>query len=70
MIYVYVLYVYMEKRTCEDPNDDPRGSVEPTKAVTVRRILVSVQATETYRQLALRSGRGEFYDDVSTAGTR
>jgi hypothetical protein len=60
----------MEKRTCEDPNDDPRGSVEPTKAVTVLIFLVSVQATETYRQLALGSGRGEVYDEVDTAGTR
>jgi hypothetical protein len=65
-----VLYVCVEKRTCEDPNDDPRGSVEPTKAVTVTIFLVSEQATETYRQLAMGSGRGEVYDEVGTFGTR
>jgi hypothetical protein len=60
----------MEKRTCEDPNVDPWGSVEPAKAVTVPIFLVSEQATETYIQLALWSGRGEFYDEVGTVGTR
>ena len=60
----------MEERTCEYPKEDPRGSVEPTKAVTVPNFLVSEQATETYRQLALGSGRGEVYDDVGTVGTR
>jgi len=60
----------MEKRTCEDPNDDPRSSVEPTNAVTVPIFLVSEQATESYRQLALGFGRGEFNDGVSTVGTR
>ena len=60
----------MEKRTCEDPNADPRGSVEPAKAVTVRIFVVSVQATENYIQLALGSGRGEVYDEVGTVGTR
>jgi len=59
----------MEECTCEDPNEDPRGSVEPTKAVTVPIVLVSEQATETYRQLTLGSGRGEVYDEVGTAGT-
>jgi hypothetical protein len=60
----------MEKRTCEDPNVDPRGSVEPAKAVTVPIYLVSEQATENYIQLALGFGRGEVYDEVGTAGTR
>ena len=59
----------MDERTCEDPREDPRGSVEPTKAVTVPIVLVSEQATETYIQLALGSGRGEVYDEVGTAGT-
>ena len=60
----------MEKRTCEDPKDDPRGSTEPTKAVSVPIFRVFIYATETYRQLALGSGRGEVYDEVGTAGTR
>jgi hypothetical protein len=37
----------MEERTCEDTKEDPRGSVEPTKAVTVPIFLVSEQTTET-----------------------
>ena len=60
----------MEEGICEDPKEDPRGSVEPTKSVTVPIFLVSEQATETYRQLALWSGRGEVYDAVGTVGTR
>jgi len=60
----------MEKRTCEDPNVDPRGSVEPAKAVTVPIFLVSEQATENYTQLTLWSEHGETYDEVGTAGTR
>jgi hypothetical protein len=47
----------MEEGICEDPKEDPRGSVEPTKSVTVPIFLVSEQETETYRQLALESGR-------------
>jgi hypothetical protein len=62
----------MEKRTCKDPNDDPRGSVEPAKAVTVTVTIfrVSEQATEKYIQLAMGSVRGEVYDEVGTVGTR
>jgi hypothetical protein len=41
----------MDRRTFENPNDDPRGSIEPTKAVAVTNFLVSVQAAEFYRQL-------------------
>jgi hypothetical protein len=37
----------MEELTCEDPKEDPRGSVQPTKAVTVPVFLVSEQTTET-----------------------
>ena len=62
--------MFIEERTCEHPKEDPRGSVEPTKAVTVTDFLVSEQATESYRQVALGSGRGEVYDEVGTAGTR
>lgn len=60
----------MEERTCEDPKEDTRGSVEPTKAVAVTDFLVSEQAAESYRQLALGFGRGEVYDEVGTVGTR
>jgi hypothetical protein len=44
---IYVVYVFMERPTCEDPKEDPRGSGESTKAVTVKFLLVSVQATES-----------------------
>jgi hypothetical protein len=60
----------MEERTCEDPKEEPRSSVEPTKAVTLAIFLVSEQATEFYRKLALGSGRGEVYEEVGTVGTR
>ena len=62
--------MFIEELTCEHPKEDPWGSVEPTKAVTVTDFLVSEQATESYRQLALGSGHGEVYDFVGTAGTR
>jgi hypothetical protein len=26
---IYVVYVFMERRTCEDPKEDRRGSDEP-----------------------------------------
>jgi hypothetical protein len=60
----------MEKRTSEDPNDDLRGSTEPSKAVSVPIFRVFVYATETYRQLALGSGLEEVYDGVGTVSTR
>jgi hypothetical protein len=60
----------MEERTCENPKEDPRSSVKPTKTVTLTNFLVFEQAAESYRKLASGSGPGEVYENVGTGGTR
>jgi hypothetical protein len=60
----------MEERTCENPKEDPRSSVKPSKAVALANFLVFEQAAECYRKLASGSGPGEVYEKVGAAGTR